>query len=596
MQSPTFAPGSLFSRIFHASPVAMCVTAPDEERCIDVNEAFAALVGRPREELIGQTGHRLCPLDVPFPPPPPAAGDPDAGQIYRLRAGDDDREVMVTTQAAEWEGRRVLITFVQDLLSFQATREALRASEERLRLFFDNMPVPIFVFDVETTAIVTANKRAAEHYGYDRRTLRTMTMQDIRVPEEREDWAYRAEGPADQAEHVGIRTHRKRDGSRISVDVTGYTLDLDGRRVRLVVAQDVTAKLAARESLREGEAYLQIMADVISDVIWDYDVAGGTLNFTSGLRTMYGYEGCERVTLDWWLERVHPDDRGEALDSFNTALAGVDSAWETQYRFRRFDGSYAYVLDRGYIMRDESGRATRALGIMVDITRQVALRDAADRAAQRERQRLARDLHDTVTQSLYSLSLIAEAARRRAIAGDRRAVVENVTRVGELAQQSLKEMYLLVYEFRPAALERDGLARALQARLDAVERRSGIQARLLVEPDEELAPEIQTQLFRVAEEALNNALKHASATAVWIHIGPANGAATMEIRDDGRGFDPAEAATSGGLGLISMKERVEKLGGRLEIVTAPGQGTIVRVYLDQKGEQHGTHDSDLDLR
>ena len=235
------------------------------------------------------------------------------------------------------------------------------------------------------------------------------------------------------------------------------------------------------------------------------------------------------------------------------------------------------------------------IGAMVDITRQVEIKEAARQATLEERRRLARDLHDAVTQSLYSLTLMAEAARRRAQLGDEKATREYIIRLGELAQQSLKEMRLLVYELRPAALEKGGLAGALQERLDAVERRSGIRARLITEGNHELPPDIQVQLYRVAEEALNNALKHAAASAIRIRIRSSADSVMMEVSDNGKGFDPLQAAASGGLGLVSIRERLENLGGRFELDTAPGKGTTIRVSLDILDNNNGQTDSNIDL-
>ncbi len=577
----------------------MCMTSLADGRCLDANEAYAGLVGQPREELIGRPNQDLWPIDALFPAPslPPAGDAADAERVYQLRDADGHvREVIVSTYFEEWQGERYAITLVQDLSRFQRARDELSRSENRFRLFFECMPLPIFVFEIETTAILDANKRAADHYGYSREELLSMNMLDIRPPEEHAGFIDIINKLPDETEHVGVRLHQKRDGTKIYVDVTSYTLILDGVRARLGVMQDVTEKLALLDSLRAGEEHLRVIADLTSDVIWDLDVATGDLSFTSGLRKMYGYEDCDVVALDWWIDHIHPDDRDAIHVSFDGALGGDASDWETQYRFRRYDGSYAYVLDRGYILRDEDGRAIRSIGAMVDITRQVELRDAAAEAAMRERLRLARDLHDAVTQSLYSLSLMAEAARRWAIVGDRQATADYIVRLGELAQQSLKEMRLLVYESTPAALEKDGLAGAIEARLDAVERRSGIQARLRVAMEDELPSGIQTQLFRVAEEALNNALKHASATEMQVSIRSAEGSVRLEVRDNGKGFDPAGAATTAGLGLISMKERMEKLGGRFEMISEPGEGTTVRVSLDQVDGEHGKYDSDIDLR
>ncbi len=207
------------------------------------------------------------------------------------------------------------------------------------------------------------------------------------------------------------------------------------------------------------------------------------------------------------------------------------------------------------------------------------LRLQAEQAAiLQERSRLARDLHDSVTQSLYSLTLLAEAARRLAGAGDLPQVEQAITRLGDIGQQALKEMRLLVYELRPSVLRREGLVRALGHRLETVERRAGIEAHLIVEGQLALSPALEEQLYHLAQEALNNALKHAAATTVTVRIQELGGELRLSVSDNGRGFDP-DRSEEGGIGLVSMRERVDRLGGHLTISTGAGQGTTVAVTL-----------------
>jgi signal transduction histidine kinase len=127
--------------------------------------------------------------------------------------------------------------------------------------------------------------------------------------------------------------------------------------------------------------------------------------------------------------------------------------------------------------------------------------------------------------------------------------------LGQIAQQALKEMRLLVYELRPLALAQEGLAGALRQRLDAVERRTGVQAQLQVEPMLDLPRQVEEALYYIAQGALNNALKHAAATVVTVSIGAGNGRIELEVADNGSGFDPQAAEGKGGLGLTSMRDR-----------------------------------------
>ncbi|MFW6115717.1 MAG: GAF domain-containing protein [Chloroflexota bacterium] len=200
-----------------------------------------------------------------------------------------------------------------------------------------------------------------------------------------------------------------------------------------------------------------------------------------------------------------------------------------------------------------------------------------------ERERLARELHDSVTQSLYSLTLLAEASQRLVGMGDLEHVREYTARLGEIAQQALREMRLLVYQLRPLVLKREGLVGALQQRLDAVEKRAGVDARLLVEGPLELPAETEDGLYRIAQEALNNALKHAAPASVIVRIRGDGPAAVLEVKDDGRGFDPGCASDRGGMGLANMRQRAERLGGSFELLSAPGEGTTISVRVEGPG-------------
>jgi PAS domain S-box-containing protein len=200
-------------------------------------------------------------------------------------------------------------------------------------------------------------------------------------------------------------------------------------------------------------------------------------------------------------------------------------------------------------------------------------------AVMEERQRLARELHDSVTQSVYSLTLFAEAGQEWAEAGDLDRVKHDLTRIGETAQQALKDMRLLVYELQPSNLEKEGLIGALHHRLNAVEKRAGVEARLLAEQMVELPKPVEEALYGIAQEALNNTLKHAEANSVTVYIRVRGEHVELEVVDDGRGFDPDAASDRGGLGLITMRERAESVGGSLTVLSAPGEGTRVKASL-----------------
>lgn len=210
------------------------------------------------------------------------------------------------------------------------------------------------------------------------------------------------------------------------------------------------------------------------------------------------------------------------------------------------------------------------------------LRQKAEQlAVMEERTRLARDLHDSVSQALYSMSLLATAGRRLSQSGSNQPLLdETLLELGATARQALKEMRLLLYRLRPLALQLDGLAETLRHRLDAVEKRAGIDAQLIIGNLPPLLPALEETLYHIAQEALNNALKHASATAVTVQLTQeADSAVQLVVADNGRGFDLAAALKQGGMGLANMRQRAESRGGTLAVVSSPGQGSTITARL-----------------
>jgi signal transduction histidine kinase len=232
------------------------------------------------------------------------------------------------------------------------------------------------------------------------------------------------------------------------------------------------------------------------------------------------------------------------------------------------------------IERDQSNQAieqqvegrTRAI-------EQRLLAAAQNQAVLEERQRLARDLHDSVTQALYGITLHAQAAWRLLAADDVAVAADSLRALQAMAQEALDEMRLLIFELRPPILEQVGLVAALQGRLNAVEGRANLQTRLIADGICDLPSPVEQALYRIAQEALNNALKHAHAKHITVQLRQVRSCVELEIIDDGVGFDATVARENGGLGLRGIAERVAQLKGCLIVQSASGAGTQLRVEL-----------------
>lgn len=208
--------------------------------------------------------------------------------------------------------------------------------------------------------------------------------------------------------------------------------------------------------------------------------------------------------------------------------------------------------------------------------REQLLRQTAEAAAREERNRLARDLHDSIKQQLFSISVSAAAARARAEGGA--GATEALGDIQRSAHEAQVEMRALLQQLRPAPLESVGLVEALRDQCEALGYRTGAAASVEVGElpgDDLLPPGAQESIFRMAQEALANIARHARAQVVTLALRREDMALLLEIRDDGQGFDAAVAPS--GMGLGNLRERARALGGRVEISSAPGAGTTVRV-------------------
>ena len=194
-----------------------------------------------------------------------------------------------------------------------------------------------------------------------------------------------------------------------------------------------------------------------------------------------------------------------------------------------------------------------------------------------ERNRLALELHDAVSQKLFGLVLSAEAAGTL-LDRDPAAARDQVERLQALAQDALEELRSLVFELRPLDLELDGLGGALRKHVGLVGRLEGLEIELTIENEPPADPARDLEVLRIAQEAIQNAVKHSHASHVTVVLRGDGNRLLLEIEDDGVGFDPAaEGIRSRRLGLTSMEERAERLGGTLEIRSAAGAGTTVRL-------------------
>lgn len=233
-----------------------------------------------------------------------------------------------------------------------------------------------------------------------------------------------------------------------------------------------------------------------------------------------------------------------------------------------------FVADDVGLMRAFAGQAA----VAIDHARMT--RQLHEMGIMEERHRLSRELHDSVNQLLYGISLYTEAAQRQIEQGEITAAQSHLKNIGELVQEALKEMRMLIFELRPSVLAQVGLQASLSQRLKAVEERVGLQPSFKWRVNAQLESHVEEALYGIAQEALNNIMRHAQAHSVTVHLVQSGQTLILKIEDDGIGFDP-QLVAAGGIGLKTMRERAESLNANLNIDSQPGRGTriIVEVKL-----------------
>ncbi|MGW8249321.1 MAG: sensor histidine kinase [Anaerolineales bacterium] len=256
-------------------------------------------------------------------------------------------------------------------------------------------------------------------------------------------------------------------------------------------------------------------------------------------------------------------------------------------QFRNFSGEDMRLFDT---LAQITSTTLRRLFVLEGVEKQLSMEkmrlieQTEQAAVMEERQRLARELHDSVTQLIYSQVLYAGAGLKVLGNGDMTLSQQYLNRIHQVARQALKEMRLLVYELRPEDFLEDGLVGALQRRLDSVERRSDINVQLKIESQPVLDEAEEIALYYIAMEALNNILKHSGASSVVISLRGDGNRVELEIADDGQGFDVSQKEASSGRGLLSMRERAAAFRGSLQVISTPGSGTRIVASIEGRNE------------
>ena len=489
-----------------------------------------------------------------------------------------------------------------DITDRQRTEAALLESEEKFSKAFRSSPDGISITDLQNGRFIEVNDGYCRLYGYSREEMLGHTSLELRIWETAADRrrvtdALLAHGAVRDLEVRSLT----RSGEPRVVLLSAELIDLRGERCLVSVLHDVTDRVQAEASLRESEERFRVAAEQTGQLIYDYDVLSGRIRWAGAIERVTGCTQADfqRVNFEAWTALIHPEDRARALKALKQSTK-TGQPHAVEYRLRRKDGAYLDVEDHGAFLLNESGEGRRMLGTIADITVRRRAESERAEAAKREqesrvnythqliasqeaeRRRIAGELHDSLGQNLLLVKHRLELALSRAdIPAEPRKQLAGVL---ELATDAIGEVRQISHDLRPYQLDALGLTGALKTMIENAAGATSVVFQHKLEPvDDVITGDAATNLYRAAQECLNNILKHADARLVRVALERDIHHVRLWIADDGRGFDPgsngAGAPGCSGLGLKNLAERVRILGGTLTVDSQPGKGTRIEALI-----------------
>jgi len=473
----------------------------------------------------------------------------------------------------------------------------LQENEERLALAADSAGAGLWTLDYGT-GVFWATQRTRAIFGYPPNEIINVERFEASVhPDDRDLVLGAIERSASAGEYVNAeyRIILPGDGRVRWIASRGRPhLNSTGESERLMgVSIDVTERKLSEEAHRASESRLAAGADLVGLGYYEADYGEGIMYVDDRMRDLCGVppgraEGLQ--VLEFWKEHLHPDDGGRVLRLRDHLHDGRLDRLSLEYRFLHPTRGELWIQHLASVSaRDATGRATRTVGVLRDITDRKRvedeLRDLSRRligAHEEERALLARELHDDFSQRLAALAIdvgrAVGAASDTSHAQTMRTIREGLVRLSE-------DIHALAYQLHPSVLEELGLAEALRAECERRRRQDTLDLSLEIGPlPAEVGHDAALCLFRVAQESLSNVARHAGAGAAGVTLRQDTDGLLLAVRDDGVGFEPASPGRGRSLGLASMRERVRLVSGTLDIESAPGRGTSVIAWVPTEGE------------
>lgn len=634
-----------YRAIFEAAGDGLEVWDLETGRLLEVNPAHCRMHGYTRDELLDDPPPVFIHPDdasvVELHLATVRAGGEARGRVRDVRKDGSVVPVEVVAKAFTFNGRPCMLAVLRDVSEQLQALEAARTAEARYRGLFIGA-VDALLVTAPGGAILDANPAATTLLGWSADEFIGANGPRMLARPERDPADYRTLETRGSWE--GELDLQRKDGSVIPVEVRSTRIDLPGGPIYVSVLRDITDRRRAAELLEhrvtERTAELSSLLEVAHSIgstlevrplveliltrlktIVDYMQAGVVVRLEDGRYQFFEYRGPlprERVVGAMIGEIYEPIMRGLERDQQPFTRSdpsedppierglrneGVPLPPESQSRVRsqivvplvvnkEVRGAIILSHMQPDFYTDHQLRVTTAFAQQAAIALENArLYEAVrDTAALEERQKLARELHDSVSQALYAIALNTTAAQESLKTDGSKRTARLLREVRRLSRAGMAEMRALIFELRPESLTEEGLVGALTKQTAAAQARYGVRIKLTLSREPGVPLPVKEALYRISQEALQNIIKHAHARRAEISLEQVDEALVLTVRDYGKGFDP-DGPFPGHLGLRSMWERARAQGGWLDVSSAQGSGTTVRatIPIERDNRKEGAH-------
>lgn len=567
-----------------------CVRRTLDGTIVQWNSAASVLYGYSAAEAIGKPLETLLKTTQP-PPTHPACGSSGApgwsGVLHRLARDGAERTVEVRLNSEpQADGSTLVLEVGRDLTEVRRRQEELRTSQERFARAFRHSPIGLLLTHVDSDVIVDANEALLSIIGLSRMEVLGRSLTELNLLA---DQSFLAPFAAELRQHGYARERQvrlhTRDGGWCDVLVDAQTADFAGVSFVLALVRDVTEALRANAQLRNAHHLTRQVIDCAVEGIFVVDSAGRIEIWNEFMEHLLGLPTAAAAGRDATevMQALFPDGFSAAL---RRVLAnGVMESLERFVAAPAVNRPLWLTLRIAPLQRGE-GQLRGAIVTLHDISAHKHLQQRILNAIEREKQRISQDLHDELGQQITAISLMLEGVRAQPAAAGSQAIERSIA----LLKDAHVGIRAIVRGLQPISPGPTGLMDALRT-LAQQEDASG-RVRVHFECPTAVHVEntaVALQLFRIAQEALNNAVKHADARLIVISLLQRGGEISLTVRDKGRGVTPA-AAASGGVGLRIMRFRAESIGAHFEFTALHPRGSMVvcRLAIERAIEGRGT--------